>query len=250
MVKAVSEAKRPKTVKQVQAFLGLASYYRKFIKNFSTIASPLINLTKKDVEFIWTDECEKSFETLRTYLISYDNVLILPKYELPFRLECDASAYGLSGILTQKHERHWQPIAYFSKHLSKTERAYSASERELLAITLSVEHFKQYLYGRHFTIVTDHEPLKFLSTADVPAPRLARLQKRLNIYDYKIEYRAGALNGHADGLSRMMDESEIIDDIEQNNIKIFVMKYSERKEEIVFVLNIINKMLNEDITII
>ena len=61
-------------MKQVQAFLGLASYYRKFTKNFSTIASPLINLTKKDVEFLWTEECEKSFETLRTYLISYDNV--------------------------------------------------------------------------------------------------------------------------------------------------------------------------------
>ena len=70
------------------------------------------------------------------------------------------------------------------------------------------------MYGRHFTIVTDHEPLKFLSTADVPAPRLARLQKRLNIYDYKIEYRAGALNGHADGLSRMMDEEEMVDDVE------------------------------------
>ncbi len=204
-IEAVSKAKRPKNVKQIQSFLGLVSYYRKFIKNCSTIASPLIELTKKGEPFIWTDECESAFQTLKSYLISHDHVLALPNFDKEFVIECDASKYGLGGVLSQKTGRHYQPIAYFSKHLSKTEQNYSTSERELLAIVLSVEHFKQYVYGREFKILTDHEPLKFLSTADAPAPRLARLQKRLNIYNQKIEYRAGKLNGNADALSRMVD---------------------------------------------
>jgi hypothetical protein len=216
IIEAVSNAKPPKNVKQIQSFLGLASYYRKFIKNFSRIASPLINLTKKDVNFKWTDECQQAFQTLKMYLTSHEHVLILPDYNESFRLECDASSHGIGGVLSQKRGRHFQPIAYFSKHLSKTERNYSASERELLSIVLSVEHFKEYLYGRHFLIISDHEPLKFLATADVPAPRLARLQKRLMLYDYKIEYRAGILNGNADGLSRMLDEDDIVDDIDDD----------------------------------
>ena len=127
-------------------------------------------------------------------------------------IECDASKYGLGGVLSQKTGRHFRPIAYYSKHLSKTEKNYSTSERELLAIVLSVEHFKQYVYGREFKIITDHEPLKFLATADAPAPRLARLQKRLNIYNQTIEYRSGKLNGNADALSRMVDENEELED--------------------------------------
>ena len=117
-----------------------------------------------------------------------------------------------SGVFCHKSMKE----AYFSKHLSKTEKNYSTSERELLAIVLGVEHFKQYLYGREFTIITDHEPLKFLSTADVPVPRLARLQKRLNIYNHKIEYRPGKLNGNADALSRMVSEDNE-DDIEEDS---------------------------------
>jgi hypothetical protein len=153
------------------------------------------------------------------YLTSHEHVLILPNYNESFRLECDASSHGIGGVLSQKRGRYFQPIDYFSKHLSKTERNYSASERELLSIVLSVEHFKEYLYGRHFLIISDHEPLQFLATADLPAPadlRLARLQKRLMLYDYKNEYRAGILNGNADGLSRMLDEDEIVDDIDDD----------------------------------
>ena len=90
----------------------------------------------------------------------------------------------------------------------KNERAYSTSERELLGIVLSVEHFKQYIYGRYVEIWIDHEPLKFLSTADVPSPRLARLQKLLNIYNYSIQCGPGKANGNADALSRLVEEDE------------------------------------------
>ena len=207
-IAAVANAPRPKTVKQVQAFCGLVSYYRKWIKDCSTIMSPLIKLTQKDTDFIWTTECENAFNTLKSYLVDTNRVLALPDFSKPFQLECDGSSYGVGAVLTQKIGKHFQPIAYFSKHLNKTERSYSASERELLSIVLATEHFKQYIFGREIKILTDHEPLKFLSTADVPSPRLARLQKRLNIYNYVIEYRAGYLNRAADALSRMVEENE------------------------------------------
>ena len=140
-------------------------------------------------------------------MVSNDHVLALPDFSKPFVIEVDASKYGLGGVLSQKVGRHFKPCAYFSKHLTKTERNYSTSEREMLAIVLSVEKFKQYVYGQAFTILSDHEPLKFLTTSDVPAPRLARLQKRLSIYNYTIEYRAGKKNGNADALSRMCEEN-------------------------------------------
>lgn len=226
-IQAVSKALRPKTVKQVQAFLGLTSYYRRFIKNYANIASPLINLTRKGVPFLWTIECETAFETLKMYLTSEEHVLALPQFDREFRIEADASKFGLGGVLSQSKDnkkdkngkitKSFRPIAYFSKHLSKTESNYSASERELLAIVLSVEHFKQYLYGRHFTILTDHEPLKFLTVTDVPAPRLARLLRRLNIYNYTIEYRAGKQNGNADALSRMMPDDDFPLDVETDD---------------------------------
>ena len=86
-----------------------------------------------------------------------------------FVIECDASKYGIGGVLSQKTGKNFQPVAFFSKHLSKTEKNYSTSERELLAIVLSVEHFNQFVYGREFKIITDHEPLKYLATVDAPA---------------------------------------------------------------------------------
>ena len=208
-VAAVANAPRPKTVKQVLAFCGLVSYYRKWIKDCSTLMSPLIKLTQKDTDFIWTTECEVAFNTLKNYLVDTNRVLALPDFSQPFVLECDASSYGAGSVLVQRKGKHYQPIAYFSKHFNKTERSYSTSEREMLSIVLATEHFKQYIFGRDIKIITDHEPLKFLSTADDPSPRLARLQKRLNIYSYVIEYRAGHLNRAADALSRMVEEDEI-----------------------------------------
>ena len=144
-VGVVADAKIPTTVKKVQSFMGLVSYYRKFIRNCSTIASPLIKLTTKDTPFVWTEDCQKSFDTLKKFLTSYDNILILPDFEKRFVIECDSSKYGIGAVLSQKVDKHHRPIAYFSKHLTKTERNYSTSERELLAIVLGVEYFKEYV---------------------------------------------------------------------------------------------------------
>ena len=131
---------------------------------------------------------------------------ILPDYDAPFRIETDASKYGVGVVLSQMRKNKWHPVSYFSKHMSKTESNYSASEREMLAIVLATERFKQYVYGRQVEILSDHQPLKYLLTADVPEPRLARLLNRLRVFDYKISYRAGKEHGNADALSRMVDE--------------------------------------------
>ena len=145
-VEALYRYNKPKTVQQIQSFLGLVSYYRKFIEGCSSIASPLIKCTKKDTGYVWTEECQAAFDLLRSHLTTTNKVLSLPDYDKPFRIECDASKYGVGGVLSQQCGKQWKPIAYFSKHLSQVEKNYSTSERELLAIVLCVEYFKQYIY--------------------------------------------------------------------------------------------------------
>ena len=233
-IAAVAAFKRPTTVKLVQSFLGLVSYYRKFIKNCSAHASPLIKLTMKNErkDFVWTEECENSFQYLRNVLIS-EAVLILPEHDKPFRIEADASKYGIGGVLSQFRDGYWRPVSYFSKHLSKTEINYSASEREMLAIVLSVERFKQYVYGREFVILSDHMPLKFLLTADVPEARLARLMNRLLIFTYTIEYRAGNAHGNADALSRMVtgDQCEMLSSDDSQTVVINAIHLRDQNNE-------------------
>jgi hypothetical protein len=129
-IDALYRADKPKTFRQVQSFLGLVSYYRKFIKDCSSIASPLIKLTEKDSEFNWNIECQNSFDSLRTHLASVNKVLILPNYDDPFQIDYPCQ-FGVGGVLSQQRGKYWQPVAYFSKHLSKVEQNYSTSEREL-----------------------------------------------------------------------------------------------------------------------
>ena len=201
--------KRPINMKQVQSFLGLASYYRRFIKDFAKIASPLHKLTEKKNIFIWNDQCEDAFNNLRSALSS-DRVLAYPDFDKTFKLETDASNCGLGAVLSQQHEKTWRPIAFWSKHLNQSERNYSTIEREAYAIVLAVEHFRPFLYGKRFLVSTDHQPLKWLISLKNPSPRLARWVLRLRNFDFDIEYKAGLLNGNADALSRwdVMGESD------------------------------------------
>ena len=170
---ALFQYPRPSTLTQILSFLGLASYYRKFIRNFATTASPLYRISTNTKKFSWNEECEKAFTDLRTCLTVTDCVLLLPQFDKPFKLETDASNYGIGAVLSQQvpETGEWKPVAYFAKHLSKAERNYSASERELLAVVKSIEFFKQYLYGQIFTVVTDHQPLQWLMTVKNPAAR-------------------------------------------------------------------------------
>ena len=220
-VEAINKIQPPINVKQIQAFLGLASYYRKFIKSFSQIASPLIQLTEKNKRFEWDETCSTAFNILKTALVS-EQILILPDFNEEFVLDTDACGYGAGAVLSQKRNGQLHPVAYFSKHLSKVERRYSTSERELLAIVLAVEYFKQYVYGRHFKIRTDHEPLKYLLTVDTPSARLGRLHNRLKMYDFDIEYRAGKQNQNADALSRIVTDELNGRELDENDNDIII----------------------------
>ena len=129
-------------------------------------------------------------------------LLQLPNCKKPFRFDADACQYGVGAALEQpcdEDDTKWKPVAFFSKHLSETQQKYSTTERELLAIILACEHFRQMLYGVKFNVVTDHRPLKDLLTSTNLSPRLARWLSRLEMFDPVITYREGKKHGNADG---------------------------------------------------
>ena len=160
-IKSVQEFPRPKNEKNIKQFLGLAGYYRRFIENFSKIASPLTQLLKKDTPFVWTEKQQVAFDTLKQKLCE-EPLLQRPDFSKPFILTTDASGYAIGGILSQGKIGQDKPIAYTSRTLSDSERKFDTYEKEALAIVYSVQHFRPYLYGRRFTLVTDHKPLVWL----------------------------------------------------------------------------------------
>lgn len=199
--KAVQEFPTPKKVKDVRSFLGLAGYYRRFIKDFSKIASPMIDLTKKDEEFIWTEECEKAFNELKQRLIS-PPILAYPNYSEPYILQTDASRDSVGMVLAQVQDSSERVIAYAGKRLSPNEKNYSTTEIEALAVIEGLKHFDPYLRGNHVTIVTDHSALVWLLAQKEPKGRIARWIAYLQQFDYSIEHKAGIKHANADGLSR------------------------------------------------
>ena len=151
--------KKPSTVTEVRSFLGLSSYYRKFIKDYSKIAKPLFDLTKKDKVFKWDDLCEISFQQLKTRLITAP-VLAYPQAEgSEFILDTDASAYAIGAVLSQVQDGKERVIAYGSRCLDNPERNYCVTRREMLVVVYFTKYFKHYLLGRVFKLRTDHGSL-------------------------------------------------------------------------------------------
>ncbi|GBN98665.1 Retrovirus-related Pol polyprotein from transposon 297 [Araneus ventricosus] len=153
--KAVVDWPRPETVHDLRSFLGLCTYYHRFVRNFSAIARPLHKLTEARSSFNWTEECEKSFNSLKQALIT-SPILTYPRTDKEFILDTDASNEGIGAMLSQKIGSEECVIAYFSKNLGKPERNYFVTRKELLAIVKSIEHFHHHLYGRKFLLRTDH----------------------------------------------------------------------------------------------
>ena len=201
-IKAIVEWPPLETVTDVRSFLGTASYYRRFIKDFATIASPLHSLTNHGAEWSWTDEHQKSFEMLKAAL-STTPVLKFPVPEAPYVLDTDASLTGIGAVLSQIVDGVEMVVGYASRTLSKSERNYCVTRRELLAVVNFVKHFRPYLYGRHFTVRTDHSSLQWLLNFKEPEGQVARWLESLSEYDFKVEHRPGVRHGNADGLSRM-----------------------------------------------
>ena len=201
-IECIQEFPEPKSPKDIKSFLGLAGYYRRFIPNFAKISKPLTKLLQKDVAFLFDSECRNSFKELKQALIS-DPILTYPNFEEPFLLTTDASGFAIGAVLSQGPIGKDLPIAYASRTLCQAETRYSTIERELLAIVWAVKHFRPYLFGRRFTLITDHRPLTWLFSIKDPGSRLARWRLKLEEYDYKIEYKAGKSNKNADALSRL-----------------------------------------------
>ena len=146
-VQAMNAFPRPKDLKHVRSFLGLASYYRRFIPQFSKVASPLYALTRKDAPFVWADVCEIAFTELKC-LLTNAPVLAFSDFTREFHLETNASGLGLGAVLSQEQsDGTTRPLAYASRTLQPHERNYATTEMEALGVVWVVKHFRQYLYG-------------------------------------------------------------------------------------------------------
>lgn len=201
-VECINSYPIPRNVKDVRAFLGLAGWYRKFIKNFSEVALPLTNLTKKSEKFEITPEVIESMNILKKALTS-ESILIYPDFTQPFILATDSSDFGTGSILSQLRNGFERPIAFASRKFNKAERNYSVSEKECNGLVAGIKAHKYFLYGRKFTIVTDHRPLKWLLNLKDPTSRLARWALLLSEYDFDIIHRPGRKHGNVDALSRI-----------------------------------------------
>ncbi|CAF0976548.1 unnamed protein product, partial [Brachionus calyciflorus] len=173
-VSAILNVEVPKNVKDVRAFLGMASYYRRFMPNFSHIAEPLTNLTHKKITFKWTQECDISFNEIKK-LLTKAPVLKLPDVDKPFILQCDASGKALGAVLAQINaDGYVQPIAYASRALTETEQKYTTTEREGLVIVWALTYFKYLICDQPVDVCTDHRPLAFMRSVQEPYGRIGR----------------------------------------------------------------------------
>ena len=207
-VQAIRDMEKPSTVTQMRSFLGSVGYYQRFIPHFNSIAAPLQQLTSaklsKNSPVPWTDEAERAFFKLREALMG-EPVLQLVKPDFPFILQTDASDEGLGAVLLQArtdNPAEVAPVHYASRRLRPAERNYSVIEREALAVYWAIKKFEVHLYGRHFSLRTDHRPLLYLQTADKLNPRLKRWALYLNLFKFTAQHVEGKDNDLADLLSR------------------------------------------------
>ncbi|KAL5484391.1 hypothetical protein EMCRGX_G020882 [Ephydatia muelleri] len=206
--KAILQAPAPKNVTQLKSWLGLLNYYSKFLPNLSATLAPLYDLLKSQRSWSWESSQQVAFSKAKELLTSA-SVLVHYEPDRELVLACDASEYGVGAVLSHHFEEGFdRPIAFASRTLAPAERKYSQLDKEALAIVFGVDKFHQYLYGRHFTILSDHKPLQYLFAVDCPipqmvSPRVQRWALTLSAFDYTISFRAGKLQGNADALSRL-----------------------------------------------
>ena len=191
-----------RNIHELRSFLGTASYYRRYCKGFCDIARPLHKLTEKGTPYVWSDECQMSFDELKRMLTTAP-VLEYPCQDLPFLLDCDASGYGTGAVLSQVQDGMERVISYYSKSLTKSERNYCVTRRELLAVVNAVKHYHHFLYGNKFTIRTDHSAVKFYLRFKNPEGQITRWLETLSEYNFEIQHRPGRMHGNSDGLSRI-----------------------------------------------
>ena len=200
--KAVESWMVPRNITEVRSFLGLCSYYRKFVKDFASIAKPLHDLTAKDKSFKWSEDCQISFDKLKQALMS-EPILAHPDFSKEFILDTDASDKAIGAVLSQVIDGKERVCAYASRCLSKSERRYCVTRKELLAVTYFVKYFRHYLYGQQFLVRTDHSSLRWRMRFKNPEGQFARWIDVLSTYNFRIEHRPGRLHANADAMSRL-----------------------------------------------
>lgn len=214
----------PKDADETRRFVAFCNYYRRFIPNFAHITSPLNKLLRKNVPFEWTENCQIAFDLLKRFLIS-PRILKFPDFKKEFILTTDASKLACGAVLAQLHDEVELPISFASKAFNKGESNKSTIEQELTAIHWAVTHFRPYLYGRKFTIKTDHRPLIYLFTMRNPSSKLTRMRLDLEEYDFVVEYIKGKSNVLSDALSRIQITSESLK-------QMYIMTRSMNKKQI------------------
>lgn len=203
-VEAIKKITSPKNVRDIRSVLGVFNFYFRFIKNFALLAKPLTMLLKKDAEFVWTDTHEQSLQALKIALI--DKCLL---YQVdpnkPYVVETDASGYAIGASLNQLQDNgQLHPVAFLSRTLNDSERRYTVSEREMLAIVYAIKYWRNYLMGYQFTVYCDHLPLKFLFSSKDSYNKLFRMKLFLANFDFVVLYKQGKSNIVPDFLSRYL----------------------------------------------
>lgn len=203
-IQAVAQWPPPTCVKQLRSFLGLAGYYRKFIKHYGLISRPLTDLLKKNTTFLWTPALQQSFDSLK-HALTTAPVLALPNFDKEFTLETDASDKGIGAVLMQ--QRH--PIAYLSKALSFKTQALSTYEKECMAIIMALDKWRAYLHHKQFTILTDQKSLIHLGEQKLTSGIQHKAFVKLLGFQYKLQHKKGTENSVADAQSRKENHAEI-----------------------------------------
>lgn len=207
-IEVIKKYPEPRTIKELRSFLGMLSYYRRFVKDFAKIAKPLTNLLrgegnpKSNKQINLTLEGKLCFEKMKNLLSSSD-ILIYPDFSKTFILTTDASDFAIGAVLSQGEIGRDKPIHFASRTLSRTEEKYSVPEKEMLAIFWALTTFRNYLYGAKMKILTDHQPLTFALSPKNTNAKLKRWKAYLEEHDYEIVYKPGRANVVADALSRI-----------------------------------------------
>src|SRR5664279_2859784 len=200
-VRDVVEWPTPTSLKEVRGFVGLCSYYRRFVKGFGEIAAPLNALSEKNKVFCWTAECDAAFQTLKEILTTAP-LLAMPNETDMFILDADASLYSIGGVLSQVQDGVERPVAYASRKLSRAETNYCVTRRELLAVVNFLKYFHHHLMGRRFQVRTDHAALQWLRRIPEPVGQQAWWIGYMEEFDFEIVHRAGKSHGNAYAMSR------------------------------------------------
>ncbi|GBG91928.1 hypothetical protein CBR_g54023 [Chara braunii] len=202
-------------VTEVRSFLGMSGYYRNFVKNYSTVASPLTDLTRLNTPWDWSDECEGAFKRLKHALMNHE-VLMVPDPQKPFIVTTDASQYGIGAVLAQQDGKKLRPIEYMSKKMPSKKLAKSTYERELYALYKALVHWRHFLLGRFFYLRTDHQTLKWIKTQPALSDALKRWIEVIDQYDFKLEYLKGEYNKVADYLGALVSDFGVSNEVTQS----------------------------------